>query len=97
MRKLYRSRDERMIAGVAGGIAQYLGIDPTLVRIAFVAATLFGGWGLLAYIALAIIMPLEPMPGTIESERRMQEHVGAAEETRRQLQEEQVPETTIRR
>lgn len=46
-----------MVAGVCGGIADYFSIDPTIVRLAFVLATLAGGAGLVAYIVLAIVMP----------------------------------------
>lgn len=56
-KRLLRSRDDRVLAGVAGGIANYLDVDPTLVRIAFVAATLFGGLGVVAYLVLAIVTP----------------------------------------
>ena len=61
-KRLYRSRSERMIAGVCGGLGQYFGIDPTLVRLAFVAIALAVGSGLLAYLILWIIVPLEPEP-----------------------------------
>ena len=44
-KRLLRSTDDRVLAGVAGGIANYLDIDPTLVRVGFVAAVLFGGLG----------------------------------------------------
>ena len=59
-KRLYRSRDERMISGVCGGIAKYFSLDPTLVRLVFVVAALAGGPGLLAYIVLAIVVPEEP-------------------------------------
>jgi phage shock protein C len=50
-----------MIAGVCGGLGRYLGIDPTLIRLAFVLLVLFGvGSGLLAYIIMMLIVPLEP-------------------------------------
>lgn len=58
-KRLYRSRSDRQIAGVCGGIAEYLNVDPTLVRIAFVIGTLLGGPGLLLYIILAIVVPEE--------------------------------------
>jgi phage shock protein C len=65
-RKLYRSRSERMIGGVCGGIGEYFGIDPTLVRLLFVVATLFGGpAGPVAYLIFLIVvpeMPVEPPP-----------------------------------
>ncbi len=61
-RRIYRSRHHRMVAGVAGGLGAYLGIDPTLVRILFVFLTLAGnGIGLLAYLILWIIVPKAPL------------------------------------
>jgi len=60
-KRLYRARDERMIAGVCGGIAKYFNVDPTLARLLFVLAAAAGGPGLLAYIILAIIVPEEPV------------------------------------
>lgn len=60
-KRFYRSRKERMVAGVAGGLSAYFGIDPTLVRILFVVTALMGGPGLLAYIILLIVVPEEPL------------------------------------
>ena len=59
MKKLYRSDRNRMIAGVCGGIAEYFGIDPTLVRLGFVALSFMFGGGVLVYILAAIIIPKE--------------------------------------
>jgi phage shock protein C len=60
-KRLYRSSDERMFAGVCGGIAEYLDVDPTLVRLFFVALTLLsGGQGLLIYIVLMLVVPERP-------------------------------------
>ncbi|MGZ5340205.1 MAG: PspC domain-containing protein [Solirubrobacterales bacterium] len=56
-RPLLRSRDDRMIWGVAGGIADQIGVAAIYVRIGFVVVALFGGLGLLAYPALAVVMP----------------------------------------
>jgi phage shock protein PspC (stress-responsive transcriptional regulator) len=56
-RPLLRSRDDRMLWGVAGGLAEHLGFNATLVRVAFVLITLFGGAGLLAYLVLAVALP----------------------------------------
>ncbi|QNO14457.1 PspC domain-containing protein [Alkalicella caledoniensis] len=56
-RKLYRSRNDRKVAGVCGGIAEYFDLDPSLIRIGWVLFILFGGSGLLAYIIAAIIIP----------------------------------------
>ncbi len=59
-KRLYKSR-EKMIAGVCGGIAEYINIDPTLVRLAWVLLFFAGCTGLLAYIVAAIIMPEKPV------------------------------------
>jgi phage shock protein PspC (stress-responsive transcriptional regulator) len=56
-RRLTRSRSDRMIAGVAGGLAEYLDVDPTLVRVGFAASILFGGIGILIYLVLALVAP----------------------------------------
>lgn len=56
-KKLYRSDKNKMLAGVCGGIAEYFGVDPTLIRLAWVVFSLLGGSGLLAYILAAIIIP----------------------------------------
>jgi len=57
--RLYRSRDDRMIAGIAGGLGDYLGIDPTLIRIGWVLLFFAGGFGLLLYIVMWIVVPEE--------------------------------------
>ena len=59
-KRLYKSRSNREFCGVCGGIAEYFGLDPTLVRVGWVLATLLGGSGLLAYIIAAIVMPEQP-------------------------------------
>jgi len=59
-RRLYRCRQNRLIAGVASGIAEYFDVDPTLVRVLWILSIFFGGLGLFAYVVMAIIMPLEP-------------------------------------
>jgi len=58
-KKLYRSRNDRMITGVCGGIAEYFGIDATLVRLGLVVFACMGGSGILAYIIASIIIPDE--------------------------------------
>lgn len=55
--KLYRSVKQRMIGGVAGGLAEYFDIDPVIVRLVFVIVALAGGGGLLVYIILWIVLP----------------------------------------
>lgn len=56
-KKLYRSKNNEMIAGVCGGIGEYLNIDPTLIRLIWVIFVVAGGSGILAYIIAAIIIP----------------------------------------
>jgi len=58
-KRLYRSRTERQVAGVCGGLAEYFKLDPTLVRIIFILITLFGGPGLVLYIILWLVLPDE--------------------------------------
>lgn len=60
MKRLYKSNHNRMIDGVCAGIAEYFGIDPTLVRLAWVAFCLMGGSGVLAYLAADLVMPRSP-------------------------------------
>ncbi len=59
-KKLYKSSTDKKLAGVCGGIAEYFGIDSTLVRLGWVVFSLLGGSGLLAYLIAAIIMPDQP-------------------------------------
>ncbi len=61
VKRLHKSRTERMLDGVCGGIAEYFELDPTLVRIAWVLLTLFGGSGVILYIVAMIIMPAAPI------------------------------------
>ena len=56
-KRLYKSRDNRMLAGVCGGVADYFGIDPTLVRLGWILCCALGGSGILAYIIAAIVIP----------------------------------------
>ena len=56
-KKLYKSNTNKMLEGVCGGIAEYFGVDPTIVRLAWVVFCALGGSGILAYIIAAIIIP----------------------------------------
>jgi len=62
VKRLYRSRKERMIGGVCGGLAHYFGIDPTLVRLLFVLGLFAVGGTFWAYIIMMIVIPEEPAP-----------------------------------
>lgn len=57
MKKLCKSSNDKKLAGVCGGIAEYFGIDSTIVRLALIVFCCMGGSGLLAYILAAIVMP----------------------------------------
>jgi phage shock protein C len=59
-KRLYRSRRDRSLAGVCGGIADYFGWDPTLVRVAWIILTLLGGSGILLYLIMWVVMPEAP-------------------------------------
>ncbi len=58
-KKLVSKQSDKLFLGVASGVADYIGIDPVIVRLLFVLFTLWHGWGLLIYIVLAIVMPVE--------------------------------------
>ncbi len=60
-KKLYRSITDKKLAGVCGGLAEYLGMDSTIIRLILVLAVLFAGVGILAYIIAALVIPNRPM------------------------------------
>jgi phage shock protein C len=59
VKRLYRSEDDRLIAGVAGGLGEFLDIDPTIIRLIFAFSILLGGTGLLAYLVMWLVVPEE--------------------------------------
>ena len=59
-KKLYRSKTDKKIAGVCGGLAKYLNIDPTVIRLIWAIVVVCGGAGLLAYLICALVIPEEP-------------------------------------
>lgn len=59
-KKLYRSTEQKVIAGVCGGIAEYFNVDPVVVRLIWVISIFLGGFGILAYIIAWIIIPKRP-------------------------------------
>lgn len=61
VKRLYRSRTERMIGGICGGLANFLNVDVTLVRLLFVFGAIFGGPGILAYLVMLFVIPEEPL------------------------------------
>jgi phage shock protein C len=68
MKRLYKSRKNRVIAGVCGGIAEYFNVDPVLVRLIAVLFIFTGGAALIAYVLGMIIIPKEPWEGIKGSE-----------------------------
>jgi phage shock protein C len=60
VRKLYRSRTNRQVAGVCGGLAEHFNMDATLLRVLFVVLAVLGGSGIVIYVAMWIIVPQEP-------------------------------------
>lgn len=68
-RRLMRSRDDRLLGGVAGGLGAYFGIDPVIVRLVFVVLALAGGGGVLAYLIAWIVIPEAPEDGMPAPER----------------------------
>lgn len=75
--RLTRSTDDKMIAGVAGGLAAYFGIDPTIVRVIWVSLALFGGTGVLVYVIMAVVVPRDD---EVEGGAAGTDAVGIAEE-----------------
>jgi phage shock protein C len=59
-RKLYRRRSGRKLAGVCGGLAEFINLDPTPIRVLFVDLAVLGGSGILIYVAIWIMVPNEP-------------------------------------
>src|SRR4051794_36404291 len=57
--RLYRSRSQKMIAGVCGGLGEYFDVDPVLIRLLFVVTAFISGVGILAYIVLWIVVPFD--------------------------------------
>lgn len=73
MKRLYRSQDDRLIAGVCGGIAEYFAVDPVWVRLIAIVLLFVDGIGLIAYLAAWIIVPSKPkiQKGPDTGRRRM--------------------------
>ena len=66
-RAWYRSRTDKVISGVCMGLAKQFNVSVTLIRLAFILGTFFGGWGIIIYITLWFIMPKEPVMSLTES------------------------------
>lgn len=89
-KRLYRSLDQRMVAGVCGGLGEYLNTDPTVIRILFVILAIlgFGFGGLIVYLAMWLIVPEEPYP----SEQPADVEVVVVEQSTEEPVVEQSPE-----
>ena len=83
-RRLYRSRSDRMLWGVCDGLAKYFDIDPVIIRLIFVLSIFISGLGILAYIILAIVLPLENSKAT-EPKDTIKENVEEMKETASEL------------
>ncbi len=75
MNRLYRSRNDRMLAGVCGGLGDYFGVDSSLIRLALVLLIIFGGTGVFAYIIAWIVIPEERYENQEYKEKRETEPV----------------------
>jgi phage shock protein C len=83
-KRLTRSRHERLLAGVAGGIGNYLNIDPLLIRLVFLVLSLANGVGILLYLVFWLLVPLEGSPA-MDTRDRVRENVDEMQIVARQL------------
>ncbi len=83
-KRLYRSKSDRMIWGVCGGLAKYFDVDPTLIRIIAVLSIFISGAGIIAYIILAIVIPSESSKAT-EPKDAIKENVEELKKTASEL------------
>ena len=86
-KRLYRSRSDRMISGVCGGLANYFDIDPVIIRIVFVVLVFGGGAGILAYLIMVLVIPLEESSVT-EPKEVVKENVAEMKEAANELASE---------
>ena len=67
-KKLHRSKSDRVIAGVCGGVAEYLNIDVTVVRVLWTVCSIFAAAGIIAYIVCALVIPEKPDGNVVDSQ-----------------------------
>ena len=67
-KKLYRSKTNRMLVGVCGGVAEYFGIDPTVVRVIWGVTSIFAFAGIIAYVVCAFVIPEKPDGEIVDAE-----------------------------
>ncbi len=82
-KRLFRSRDDRWIAGVCGGLARFFGVDPLPIRLAFVALSLWEGVGVLIYLVMLLVIPEEASTQVVTDPIIPQEHSQEDPEARR--------------
>lgn len=90
-KKLYRSPDQRVIAGVAGGIGEYLSVDPNLIRIIFVLLGLLGGIGILVYLIFWILLPVKEKASQPESKTIKENVKDISQKTQKASQQTALP------
>jgi len=92
-KKLYRSKTDKIFAGVCGGLADYFDIDATIIRLLFILIVAFGGSGLIVYVLLWLIMPKSSNEPAIITEEKVkevaQEIKDKAEEFRENIKQEE--------
>jgi phage shock protein PspC (stress-responsive transcriptional regulator) len=71
MKRLYRSTEDRKLGGVCGGLGEHFDLDPVFFRLVFLALICFGGIGLVAYLAMWILVPLKGAPQEARAPRRL--------------------------
>jgi len=95
MKRLYRDHSNEMLAGVCSGIAEYLDVDPTIIRLVFVLFTFLGGGRLLIYLKLWIIMPEKPvaLPAPVDEMEKPDQTAIAVKEPQpvKQAAEKKIP------
>lgn len=103
--RLYRSNTDRIIAGVCGGLAEYLHVDSTIVRLIFIVLAFMGGAGIVLYLILMIIVPASDTHADVDTKEKMREFVekaagtvqGAAEEFKNRVNAYDWPQVYMRR
>ncbi len=87
LKRLTRSRTNRMVAGVCGGLGEYFSLDPILFRILFIALIFAGGSGILIYIVLIFVIPEEGKAGKVTVEGVVQEVQEGVQKTAQEVKE----------
>jgi phage shock protein C len=86
-KRLYRSKSNRMVAGVCGGLGDYFSLDPVLFRILFVALAIAGGSGILIYIILIFVIPEEGVAGKVTVESVVEEVKDGVQKTAQDMKD----------